>query len=112
LAGHAIQSVASPTAVWYGTQHSRIIPAEGGKAKVSEDNRSSEYGMWERILRSRLARGIIRVHVGLALARSWALDTQIPPGTSIHLFDYLLYRKTDRHEPFDRWVETRELLSP
>jgi hypothetical protein len=59
-----------------------------------------------------VARGILRIHVGYALVRSWALDTQSPPATSVHLFDYLLYRRSDREVPFEEWVKTRELLSP
>jgi hypothetical protein len=55
---------------------------------------------------------VFRIHVGFALVRSWVLDTRSPHATSIHLFDYLLYRRTDREEPFEEWVKTRELLSP
>jgi hypothetical protein len=35
-----------------------------------------------------------------------------PRATNIHLFDYLLYRRTNREEPFEEWGEKRELLSP
>jgi hypothetical protein len=79
---------------------------------MSENNHSQESGLWERILRSRVARGVFRVHVGFASARSWALDVRSPRATSIHLFDYLLYRRTDREEPFEEWLRNRKLLSP
>jgi hypothetical protein len=80
--------------------------------KVAANKNSQEFGPWERILRSRVARGIVRIHIGYALFRSWAMDTQIPHATSIHLFDYLLYRRTDMEEPFEAWVKKRRLLSP
>jgi len=40
------------------------------------------------------------------------MDVQIPSGSAIHLFDYLLYHKTDKVEPFDEWIKTRELVDP
>jgi hypothetical protein len=79
---------------------------------VVSESGAQEYGWWERILRSRAARGLFRIHVGWALVRSWALDARTPEATSIHLFDYLLYRRTDTEEPFEEWVKMRELLSP
>lgn len=78
---------------------------------MGANNGAQEFGVWERILRSRVARGVLRIHVGYALVRSWALDKQTPHAKSIHLFDYLLYRRTEREEPFEEWVKTRELLS-
>jgi hypothetical protein len=79
---------------------------------MTANRHMQEIGPWERFLRSRAARGIFRIHVGFALVRNWATDTQVPRGTSIHLFDYLLYRRTDQQEPFEEWVRKRELLSP
>jgi hypothetical protein len=79
---------------------------------MAANNHSQDFGLWERILRSRVARGVFRVHVGFAFVRSWALDGRSPRATSIHLFDYLLYRPTNREEPFEEWVKKRELLSP
>jgi hypothetical protein len=76
------------------------------------NNHSQEFGLWERILRSRMARGVLRVHVGFALVRSWSMDVRSPGMTSFHLFDCLLYRRTDREQPFEEWVKERELLSP
>ena len=73
---------------------------------------SDTYGLWERILRSRLVRGIFHVQVGLSMVRSWALDVQIPKGTRVHLFDILLWRRTGREEPLKEWVKKRELLLP
>jgi len=66
----------------------------------------------ERILGSRILRGIFRIHVEFSLIRSWSMDVQIPSGSAIHLFDYLLYHKTDKVEPFDEWIKTRELVDP
>jgi hypothetical protein len=40
------------------------------------------------------------------------MDVQMPQGTTIHLFDYLLYRRTNKEEPFEEWLGKRELLSP
>jgi hypothetical protein len=59
-----------------------------------------------------MIRGVFRIHVGFAFVRSWAIDTQIPRVTSIHLFDYLLYRRRAREEPFEEWEKEREPLSP
>jgi hypothetical protein len=80
--------------------------------KVMANNHSQEFGLWERILRSRMARGVLRVHVGFALVRSWSIDVRSPGTTSIHLFDYLLYRRSDPEEPFEEWLKKRQLLSP
>ncbi|MGD2143047.1 MAG: hypothetical protein PVF54_01070 [Anaerolineae bacterium] len=79
--------------------------------KVTKNNHRQAFGLWERTLRSWAARGVFRIHVGWAFVRSWAMGTQSPRGASIHLFDYLLYRSTDRGEPFEEWVGKRELLS-
>jgi hypothetical protein len=38
------------------------------------------------------------------------LDVQIPHGACIHLFDVLLWRRTGKDEPFEEWVEKRQLL--
>jgi hypothetical protein len=66
----------------------------------------------EKILRSRTLRGIFRIHMGCSIVRSWSRDIEIPSGSSVHLFDYLLYRKTNQGEPFDEWIKTRTLLDP
>ena len=79
---------------------------------MSEGNNLQEMGLLERILRSRWVRGIVRIHAGVSLVRSWSQDVQVPRGTSIHLFDYLLYRRTGAEEPFEEWIQQRELLSP
>jgi hypothetical protein len=55
---------------------------------------------------------MFRIHVGFASVRSWSADVRIPHTTSIHLFDYVLYRMTDRAQSFENWVKERELLSP
>jgi hypothetical protein len=77
-----------------------------------DTDQSREMGLPERILRSRVMRGIFRLHMGASLVRSWSRDVQVPLGTSVHLFDYLLYRRTDRKEPFVEWVKNRKLLDP
>lgn len=79
---------------------------------MAANNHAHGFGLWERILRSRLARGVCRIHVGFASVRSWAADVRRPHTTSIHLFDCLLYRMTDRAQSFEDWVKERELLSP
>jgi hypothetical protein len=79
---------------------------------MAANNHARGFGLWERILRSRLARGVFRIHVGFAFVRSWSADVRSPHATSIHLFDYLLYRMTDRAQPYEEWVKERELLSP
>lgn len=77
---------------------------------MAKDKESTLIGVPERILRSRIARGIFRIHMGGSLVRTWSLDIQEPPGTSIHLFDYLLYRKTNKGETFLEWIKKRELI--
>jgi hypothetical protein len=77
---------------------------------MAEDEELTVMGVPERILRSRIARGIFRIHMGVSLIRSWSLDIQEPPGTSIHLFDYLLYRKTNKGETFQEWIKKLELI--
>lgn len=79
---------------------------------MSEERESTEVGLWERVLRSRAVRGLIRIHAGGSLVRSWSADAQIPRGSSVHLFDYLLYRRSDTDQPFEAWLETRELWPP
>lgn len=77
---------------------------------MAKDKESTLIGVPERILRSRIARGIFCIHMGGSLVRTWSLDIQEPPGTSIHLFDYLLYRKTNKGETFLEWIKKRELI--
>lgn len=76
---------------------------------MAKDNDSRDMGLAERILRSRSIRGIVRVHAGVSVVRSWSQDVQVPAGSSIHLFDYLLYRRTGAEEPFEVWIKEREL---
>jgi hypothetical protein len=82
-----------------------------GENKIM-NNTSKKIGGLERILRSRVARGIFRIHMGLSLIRSWSKDVQVPQGTAIHLFDYLLYQKTNKDKPFKEWLKTRKLIDP
>jgi hypothetical protein len=76
------------------------------------DERPSTMRFVERVRRSRMLRGIVRLHAGFSLVRSWAADVRITRGTAVHLFDYLLYRIADTDEPFEEWLRTRELSSP
>jgi hypothetical protein len=74
------------------------------------NDKLKQTGLTERFLLSRLARSIFRIHMGCSLVRSWSLDVQMPTESSFHLFDYILYRKTNKGEPFNEWFKTRELL--
>jgi hypothetical protein len=82
------------------------------EVEMAEDSKPGNIGLWERILRSRTMRGILRIHVGFSLIRSWSMDVQVPRRTAIHPFDYLLYHRTGEEEPFEEWIGKRELLSP
>lgn len=77
---------------------------------MTRSNKSKKIGWPERILRSRIIRGIFRLHIGVSFIRTWSGDVQVPHGTTVHLFDYLLYRRTGTEEPFMEWVRKRELL--
>jgi len=79
---------------------------------MTENSESTRIGLWERILRSRIIRGIFRIQVGFSFVRTWSMDVQVPRGTTIHFFDYLLYRRTNKGESFEEWIRKRELLSP
>jgi hypothetical protein len=79
---------------------------------MAANEEAREIGMLERLFRSRILRGIVHIHAGFSLVRSWALDIQIPHGTAVHLFDFWLYRLTGSKEPFQEWVRERELLFP
>ena len=70
-----------------------------------DENRSKRRGTIERILRSRIARGIFRLHMGFSIFRSWSNDIQIPPKSSIHLFDYLLDRSANQEGTSKKGVE-------
>jgi hypothetical protein len=76
------------------------------------DDESARIGVCERVLRSRVIRGIVHIQAGFSLVRSWFMDVQVPQGTAIHLFDYLLYRRTKMEEPFEVWIKKRRLLFP
>jgi len=80
---------------------------KGGKIKITEDNKSRKMGLWERILRSQTIRGIFRIHIGDSFIRIWSKDIVIPRGATVHLFDYLLYLKTNKGEPFEEWIRKR-----
>jgi len=71
---------------------------------MAENNKSRKMRLGERILRSRIMRGIFRIQVGRSFFRVWSKDVRIPPRTTVHLFDYLLYRKTNEEEPFEEWI--------
>jgi hypothetical protein len=80
--------------------------------KASDTVHEKKIGIAERILRSRTMRGIVRIHAGGSLVRTWSGDIQIPRGTTLHLFDYLLYRRSGREKPLKEWLKERKLLSP
>ncbi|MFT4889286.1 MAG: hypothetical protein ACI9YT_000195 [Halobacteriales archaeon] len=61
------------------------------------------------VLRSRKLRGIVRIQAGFSLVRSHYADVRSPERTSAHLFDVMLYRREDPDEPFEEWIEHREL---
>ena len=75
-----------------------------------DENRSKQRGTIERILHSRIARGIFRLHMGLSIIRSWSNDIQIPPKSSIHLFDYLLDRSTNQEGTPKKDVENDDCI--
>lgn len=79
---------------------------------MTDNSESTRIRFWERILRSRIIRDIFRIQVGFSFVRIWSMDVQMPRGTTIHLFDYLLYRRTNKEEPFEQWIRERELLIP
>ncbi|AZO95456.1 hypothetical protein [Halocella sp. SP3-1] len=69
--------------------------------------------LWEKFLRSKKIRGIIRINLGFSLFRSHLFDINIPKGTSIYFFDYLLYKKTARKKSFKdfkKWLDARKLI--
>jgi hypothetical protein len=61
----------------------------------------------EAFLRSRTARGLLRVQVGFSLIRSWSADVQVPRGSVVHLFDILLYRMSNQEKSFAEWLRER-----
>jgi len=63
---------------------------------MAENNKTRKMRLRERILCSRTMRGIFRIQVGGSFFRVLSKDVRIPSGTTVHLFDYLLYRKTNK----------------
>ena len=66
----------------------------------------------ESLLHSKKVRSIVRINLGFTLFRNHLFGFQLPKDTSIHYFDYLLYKRTERKKSlndFYEWLDTREL---
>ncbi|MCD6147759.1 hypothetical protein J7J18_00060, partial [bacterium] len=57
------------------------------------DTMNEKPNLKERILGSKVLRGIFRIQIGGSIIRIWSKDKTIPKKTSVHLFDYLSHKK-------------------
>jgi len=63
---------------------------------------------YDKLLQSKILKGVFRIHMGFELIGSWTPDWLFPRLTHVHLFEWLLWKRSKTRKPFKQWLKDRD----